>query len=119
MHGELLPLRPQRPEAALLVLLLLKGRVLRRERVQDALDLPGSNENTRRKALSRVVGDLREVLGWPGSVLTGDGLLRLSTELKWVLHTPGPEQAERFCEGRVDPWVEDWRLQHAPLSPIR
>lgn len=118
MHGELLPLRPQRPEAALLVLLLLEGGALRRERVQDALDLPGRDENARRKALSRVVGDLREVLGWPGSVLTGDGLLRLSTELSWVLHTPAPEQAEWFCEGRVDPWVEDWRLQHAPLSPV-
>ncbi|SMB82029.1 hypothetical protein SAMN00790413_04819 [Deinococcus hopiensis KR-140] len=117
MHGEALPLRPQRPEAALLVL-LLEGGTLRRERVQDALDLPGRDENARRKALSRVVGDLRDALGWPGAVQTGDGLLRLSTDLTWVLHTPGPEQAESFCEGRLDPWLENWRLHHAPLSTV-
>lgn len=115
LHGEPLPLRPGRPEAALLVLLVAEGGRLSRERVQDALDLPGRDENARRKELSRVVGTLREVLGWPESVVTEGGMIGLSAEVEWRLHLPPPERADLFCEGRADRWVNDWRVDNAPL----
>lgn len=115
MHGERLPLRPARPEATLLVMLVEHGGRLARERLQDVLDLPGRDANARRKAFSRVVGALRAALGWPGSVLTGGGMVSLSTEVQWHLHLPPSSRADLYCEGRLDPWVTTWRIDNAPL----
>lgn len=116
MHGQPLPLRAARPEAALLALLVAQGGRLGRERLQDALDLPGRDENARRKELSRAVVALRGVLGWPGAVLANGNTVSLSGELRWTLRSPPPERADLFCEGRLDPWVLEWRVEHLPLT---
>lgn len=115
MHGEPLPLRAARPEAALLVMLVEHGGRLARERLQEMLDLPGRDANARRKEFSRVVGALRAALGWPGSVVTVGGMVQLSRDVRWGLTLPPPERADLFCEGRRDPWVLDWRIDNAPL----
>jgi len=115
MHGQPLPLRPARPEAALLALLVAQGGRLGRERLQDALDLPGRDENARRKELSRAVVALRAVLGWPGAVLATGNTIRLSDELRWTLRLPPPQRADLFCEGRFDRWVQEWRTEQLAL----
>ncbi|GMA15579.1 hypothetical protein GCM10025871_19100 [Deinococcus metallilatus] len=118
MHGEPLPLRAARPEAALLVMLVMHGGSLGRERLQEELDLPGRDENARRKELSRAVVALRAALGWPEAVTTGGSMVVLSDEVQWRLHLPPPERADLFCEGRLDPWVNAWRIDNAPLIKL-
>lgn len=116
MHGQTLPLRSSRPEAALLALLVSQGGSLGRERLQDALDLPGQSENARRKELSRAVASLRAVLGWPEAVQATGNTVSLSPDLRWTHRLPPPERADLFCEGRFDPWVHDWRLERMALT---
>lgn len=112
MGQEELSLRSTRPVAGLLALLVYSGGQVSRERALDALDLPGKTADARRKALSAAVAELREVLGWPGSVVVVGGLLRLSDEPKWLEpELPPPGREDFFCEGRFDPWVTDWRSE--------
>ncbi|WP_264777964.1 tetratricopeptide repeat protein [Deinococcus aetherius] len=120
MHGEALPLRPGRPAASLLALLLVRGGSVSRELALEALDLPGTGPDARRKELSRTLGELRDALGWPGAVTTDGQVIRLAPEPRWLpLELPPPERADVFCEGRLDEWVLDWRNEHGALtSPV-
>ncbi|WP_216322741.1 tetratricopeptide repeat protein [Deinococcus aestuarii] len=117
MNGRSVELSPVRPAASLLAFLVAHRGSAATERVLEALDLPGNGERQRRQALSRVVTELRAVLGWPGAVQSSGTLLTLSPEVCWEpLLLPPPEHADTFCEGRLDPWVVDWRSAHESLS---
>jgi len=113
MSGEPVALRPARASASLLAFLVHHRGKVTAERALEALELPGKDVRARKKALSKVVGELREVLGWPDAVRTVDGLLCLSDDVTWAdLHLPPPERADLFCEGLVDPWIEEWKVEH-------
>ncbi|PTA67252.1 hypothetical protein C8263_13135 [Deinococcus arcticus] len=117
MYDIELQLRSTRPAAGLLALLVTHGGRVSRERALDALDLPGRTPDARRKALSAAVAELREVLGWPDSVVVRGGVLALSEEPTWLEpEYPGPGREDLFCEGRYDPWVVDWRSERAVLN---
>lgn len=116
MNGLLLGLRPHRPAAALMALLALHGGQVSAERALDALDLPGRTPRARRQELSRTVRELWEVLGWRGGVSSAHGLLRLSPDVRWHLVLPPPAHTDTFCEGRLDPWIVDWRNEQAVLN---
>ncbi|MVN85550.1 hypothetical protein GO986_02085 [Deinococcus sp. HMF7620] len=117
MYDIELSLRPTRPAAGLLALLLTCGGRVSRERALDALDLPGRTPDARRKALSTAAAELREVLGWPDSVQVSGGVLALSEEPVWLDPIyPEPGREDLFCEGRYDPWIVDWRAEQGVLN---
>ena len=110
MGGEAMALPPCRVSASLLAFLVHHGGSVAAERALEALDLPGETVRARKKALSKAVAELRTLLGWPDSVLSAGGLLRLSGEPCWAaLRTPALLRQDLFCEGRLDPWVTEWR----------
>ncbi|PTA66621.1 tetratricopeptide repeat protein [Deinococcus arcticus] len=109
MHGEKLPLRPDSDAAALLVLLLLHGGTLNRERVTEEL-FGGASLDRQRRRLAEAVRQLRLAFGWPEAVCADGHVLALSTEPTWLpLTVPPPAQASLFCAGRYDNWVQEWR----------
>lgn len=111
------PLAPHRHAASLLAFLVAQGGGSTAERVLEAVKFPGSSARLQRQELSRAVRELRGVLGWPDSVQAVGGLLRLTLEIDWAALVYPPEcRADLFCEGRLDPWVMDWR--QANLSPL-
>ena len=113
MSGEPVALRPNHVSASLLAFLALHGGQAAAERVLEALRLPGSTVRARKQELSRAVGQLRDALGWPEAVSSAGGLLSLSNEVQWLAPLlPPPARADLFCEGRLDPWVLEWRLEH-------
>lgn len=117
MDGVALPLRAGRPAASLLALLLMGDRRVSMERAVDALSLPGTGLRRQRQELSRAARELSETLGWRDAVRIQDGVIALSSDLVWQpLILPPPERAERFCEGRYDPWVLEWRDEQTRLN---
>jgi tetratricopeptide (TPR) repeat protein len=117
MSGAAVPLAPERASASLLAFLMNCGGAATTERLLDALDLPGTDLRARKKALSKVVNELRQILGWPGAVLSRDGLVELSRDVHWApLELPGGHRIDLFCEGRADPWVTEWRSEHLLLN---
>jgi tetratricopeptide (TPR) repeat protein len=115
MNGEQVPLFPQRASASLLAFLTYQGGSVSAERALEALDLPGKTVRARQQALSKVVAELRVLLGWPDSVISRGGLLHLSAEPCWnALELPPASRADLFCEGRLDPWVLLWREEQSP-----
>lgn len=117
LDGVVVPLAPHRHAASLLAFLVMNGGHSTSERVLEAIRLPGGSVRARKQELSRAVTELRDVLGWPDSVLTGGGLLRLTGDIDWggVVYPPA-ERTDLFCEGRLDPWVLEWRQDN--LSPL-
>ena len=116
MSGEPVPLRPSRTSASLLAFLVFHQGQTSAERALEALDLPGKDVRARKQSLSKAVAELREVLGWPGAVLTSGGLLSLSRAVGWApLQLPSQGRTDLFCEGRMDPWVEEWKSEHGTL----
>ena len=113
MGGEAVALSPWRVSASLLAFLVYHGGSVAAERALEALDLSGETVRARQQALSKAVAELRTLLGWPDSVLSTGGLLSLSSEPCWdALRTPTAARHDLFCEGRLDPWVTEWREHH-------
>ncbi|WP_221090688.1 tetratricopeptide repeat protein [Deinococcus aquaedulcis] len=118
MHGESLSLRPDSDAAALLVLLLLHGGTLNRERVTEEL-YGDASPNRQRRLLGEAVRQLRLAFGWPGVVRSDGHVLALSDEPTWLpLVVPPPGRASLFCAGRYDNWVEEWRQVHDVAQDI-
>ena len=110
LNGRPLPLPATGPAASLLAFLVWHGGEVDVERSLEALTLPGASERARRQNLSRVVGQLRQLLGWPDAVQNAGGTLRLDLDVVWrPLISPPPERADAFCAGLYDPWVSEWR----------
>ncbi|WP_424950349.1 hypothetical protein [Deinococcus sp.] len=113
MSGGPVPLRSGRASASLLAFLVYHRGEVSAERALEALSLPGKDVRARKQQLSKAVAELREVLGWPGALRTTPGLLALSKDVTWVpLQVPPPERRDLFCEGRLDPWTEEWKSEH-------
>ena len=115
LNGRRVALRSTTPSASLLTLLAWHGGSVAVESVLEWVALEGQTLRRRRQNLSRALGELREVLGWPGAVQT-DGR-RLNVDGQVVCGPPSlPARAEDFCAGLNDRWIEEWREQHDELD---
>lgn len=111
-----IPLAAHRHEAALLAFLAAQGGASTTDRVLEALRLPGKDRREQLKELSRAVRALAQTLGWREAVTNEGGLLHLTPEIAWDdLVYPPPERSDLFCEGRLDPWVIEWRQENLRL----
>jgi tetratricopeptide (TPR) repeat protein len=124
VNGRDVPIRPVSRTGELLVLLLERGRTETVERLLLALfpDLTGSQRRPKSQALSGLVRELRDALGWERSVVALGGAYRLDPDAQWFYDVD--EARERgqkphgFLEGVYTDWVRqterdlrdpDWR----------
>lgn len=117
VNGRPVPLKPTGRPAELLAF-LLEGEG---EQSMDALlnalypDVPATSEGRRRayKSLWENVAKLRRALGWPHSVRSEGGSLRLDPEAHWVydMDDPAARAKKLFLEGIYSNWVEERRQQ--------
>lgn len=115
-HGQALDLRATGDGAALLVLLLLNGTQMSRERLLETM-YPHQSAQARTRSLNTAMQHLRKAFFWPGVVSSDGQVVQLSREIHWLpLQLPPPERSDLFCEGRYDEWVLHWRLQHESLN---
>ncbi|WP_018466923.1 tetratricopeptide repeat protein [Calidithermus timidus] len=124
VNGRPIPLRPTGRPAELLAL-LLEGEG---EQSMDALlnalypDAPATPEGRRKayKSLWENVSKLRRALGWPQSIRSEGGSLRLDPDAHWVYDMDDPAARARkvFLEGIYSNWVQERRQElEGPFSP--
>ncbi|WP_293915398.1 tetratricopeptide repeat protein [Deinococcus sp.] len=118
LNGLLLEdLPPTRPAASLLALLVVRGGTLPVSQVLDEVTLSGQTLRARKQHLSKVLGELRDLLGWPGALSTDGRTLKLSSDLV-LAPLVVPEVAEQFCAGLEDEWTQRWREDHDEHSAL-
>lgn len=117
INNRALELRSNTPTASLLALLAWSGGSVAVQPVLDELTLVGRSARLRRQNLSRAVGELRAVLGWPEAVQTDGRMLKLDR----FLHLEPlalPARADHFCAGLDDPWISAWRENHDEFNML-
>lgn len=107
-----------RKTRGLLAYLVLEGGSTSAESAAGALGLDEGAARTVQKRLSKVVTQLRQQLGSPGTVQSVGGVIKLGADMDWpppIL--PPPERAERFCQGDFFPFVNSWIEQQSLSFP--
>ena len=112
-----LPLYSDTPAASLLALLASQGGHVTVEQAMAGLTLTGATERLRRQGLSRTLGVLRDVLGWPEAVETDGHTLSLDPRLR-CQPVQFPAVSNDFCAGLDDPWIGAWREDHHELNVL-
>lgn len=109
-----LPVTIRANHAALRVLayLIHCGNSASTERILEDVEISGASVRRQEQTLSRLVGQLREWLGWPGAIVSGGHTLRLAEGVEWRLIFPPVSRMETFCEGCFDRWVVEWKTEH-------
>jgi tetratricopeptide (TPR) repeat protein len=112
INGLSLDLNPKSLAASLLCLLVQEPAGLSFADALVSLEVPGATPAHRAKNLERAIGELRALLEWPASVQRVNRMLQLDSSplVQWLpLERPGDDRREAFCNGRLDPWVLEWR----------
>jgi tetratricopeptide (TPR) repeat protein len=107
------PIRPTSRPGEVLVLLLERGRVETVERLLEALFPKLSSAQQRRKAqaLSALVRELRDALGWEGSVLALGGAYQLDPGARWEYDVDRARERGQKPRGFLEGVYTDWARQ--------
>lgn len=117
VNGRPVPLKPTGRPAELLAFLLEGEGEQSMDALLEALypQAPATPEGRRQayKSLWENVAKLRRALGWPQSVRSEGGSLRLDPEAHWVydMDDPAARAKKLFLEGIYSNWVEERRQQ--------
>lgn len=113
VNGRDVPIKPVSRTGELLVLLLERGGSDTVEHLLDALypNVDRSVQRLKKQALSWLVRDLRDVLGWEGSVQALGGAYRLDPEAHWDYDAAQARSRGEKPRGFLEGVYTDWARQ--------
>lgn len=113
VNGRDVPIRPISRPGEVLVLLLERGGTETVERLLEALypNLTTARRRARAQALSALVRELRDALGWEGSVRSLGGAYRLDPDARWEYDVARVREQGQRASGFLEGVYTDWARQ--------
>ncbi len=113
VNGRDVPIRPISRVGEVLVLLLERGRTETVERLLEALypNLTPSDRRTKAQALSALIRELRDALGWERSVVALGGAYRLDPDASWEYDVDRARERGQKPRGFLEGIYTDWVRQ--------